>query len=567
MKNRKKFILLMLLLILVLPTVVNGTGELELKTNIESVKNSSKVTIPLKVNGRKDGLNLVKLTAYDGSNKEILSTSIKNKDMRDISFELRIPKEAAKLTIVGLDKSNSICSNKINIFTDNIGITNRREKIVSVIDEYRKVSLNSEALFPEWINVKTNKGKVRTVPVKNICKIDTSTEGVYEYSIEIPSSDLKGTYKVEVTNRKDISDQDIIEFKDPNLDKAVRALIGKVSGDILKEDVKNVKRFRPIEFGALEIRDLSGIEHFESLEILDIDLMRVRDLSPVNELHKLRWLYAYGNDINELQSGIFNNLSNLEQLGLGNCGLSYIREGDLEGLTNLDYLDLEQNDLIEVTGLSSLTKLRSLHLEDNRITDKASIKTISSLSNLKVLDMDGNGLTSLGELSGLKNLEWLKVNRNFLKDLKGIETLRNLEKLEFSNNKINDISGLKDLVRLKEIKGNINEISSIDDLANLKELNSIEFFKNNIADIKGLSGLTNLKKIDLKNNNISDLKPLENLRGLTHLWLTYNNIEDVYPLRDLENLYLLKIKEGNKIGDFSELVKIYYILRHKDFTI
>lgn len=566
-KNINKFLILVLFITILLPMEVRATGDLELDTNITILKNNSIVDIPLKVNGNKDGLNNVRLSLFNDKGMEIISTSVKNNNMRNILFRVKVPKEATKASIVGLDKNNKICSNIINLYTDNLGITNRREKIVSVIDESMEVSMGKEVVFPEWINVKTNRGNVRKVPVENSENIDTFNIGNFEYEIKVPNMDIKGKFIVKVVDEKISANDEVIEFKDSNLEKAVRGLIGKASGDILKEDVKNIKKFRPIEYGVYELEDLSGIEHFESLEILDIDLMQVKDLSPVSDLYNLKWLYASNNPLNSIEPGTFSNLGNLEQLGLEGCGLTYLDEGTLKGLTNLDYLDLMRNDLIDVTGLKDTPKLRSLHLTDNRITDERNMEVIANLYNLKILSLDGNGITTIKPLSKMSNLTWLKVNRNFLKDLDGVEELRNLEKLEFSQNEIESLKDISALSKLKELKGNHNRLTNLDSLAGLKSIESIELFKNNIEDIEGLTNLKTLKKLDLNNNKIVDITTLSNLTNLTHIWLTNNNISNVEPLENLTNLYLLNIKEGNNIRDFSSLAIIYYTLKHKDFTI
>lgn len=566
-KNINKFLILVLFITILLPMEVRATGDLELDTNITILKNNSIVDIPLKVNGNKDGLNNVRLSLFNDKGMEIISTSVKNNNMRNILFRVKVPKEATKASIVGLDKNNKICSNIINLYTDNLGITNRREKIVSVIDESMEVSMGKEVVFPEWINVKTNRGNVRKVPVENSENIDTFNIGNFEYEIKVPNIDIKGKFIVKVVDEKISANDEVIEFKDSNLEKAVRGLIGKASGDILKEDVKNIKKFRPIEYGVYELEDLSGIEHFESLEILDIDLMQVKDLSPVSDLYNLKWLYASNNPLNSIEPGTFSNLGNLEQLGLEGCGLTYLDEGTLKGLTNLDYLDLMRNDLIDVTGLKDTPKLRSLHLTDNRITDERNMEVIANLYNLKILSLDGNGITTIKPLSKMSNLTWLKVNRNFLKDLDGVEELRNLEKLEFSQNEIESLKDISALSKLKELKGNHNRLTNLDSLAGLKSIESIELFKNNIEDIEGLRNLKTLKKLDLNNNKIVDITTLSNLTNLTHIWLTNNNISNVEPLENLTNLYLLNIKEGNNIRDFSSLAIIYYTLKHKDFTI
>lgn len=73
----------------------------------------------------------------------------------------------------------------------------------------------------------------------------------------------------------------IITFKDPNLEQAVRQAISKPQGDILGGDVDNLLNFQAINSG---IKDLSGLEYFTKLNVLMLDGNEISDISQLAKL-------------------------------------------------------------------------------------------------------------------------------------------------------------------------------------------------------------------------------------------------------------------------------------------
>lgn len=104
---------------------------------------------------------------------------------------------------------------------------------------------------------------------------------------------------------------------------------------------------------------------------------------------------------------------------------------DLKQLSNLEYLDLSN---IKITNISSL----------------------SSLKNLRVLYLQGNSISDISVLKGLTKLEILSINRNKVQNINAVSSLTNLSELYIRDNKIanyNPIAGLKNL-KILYLKGN-----------------------------------------------------------------------------------------------------------------
>jgi Leucine-rich repeat (LRR) protein len=86
-----------------------------------------------------------------------------------------------------------------------------------------------------------------------------------------------------------------------------------------------------------------------------------------------------------------------------------------------------------------LTNLTFLHLAINQIVD---ISPLSNLTNLTDLYLGNNQIIDISALSGLTNLKRLELYINEIVDISALEGLINLEKIELGNNQVSDISPL-----------------------------------------------------------------------------------------------------------------------------
>jgi len=82
---------------------------------------------------------------------------------------------------------------------------------------------------------------------------------------------------------------------------------------------------------------------------------------------------------------------------------------ELEKLTKLEKLILNNNQLTDVKGLEKLTKLRVLYLNDNKLTD---VKSLEKLTQLKELGLALNQRTDVKGLEKLTQLTWLNLRDN-----------------------------------------------------------------------------------------------------------------------------------------------------------
>ncbi len=202
-------------------------------------------------------------------------------------------------------------------------------------------------------------------------------------------------------------------------------------------------------------------------------------------------------------------------------------EGDItaDDMAGLVFLDADDKDIGDLTGLEHAVNLRSLDLESNEIDD---LNPLANLTNLRSLDLDSNQVSDLGPLANLTNLRSLDLDSNQVSDLGPIANLTNLRSLDLDSNQVSDLEPLANLTNLRDLDLDSNQVSDISPLANLTNLRDLDLDSNQVSDISPLAGLTNLRDIDLEHNEISDLGPLADSSEFGSggsLEVEYNNLD------------------------------------------
>ncbi|CRK90957.1 CLUMA_CG004646, isoform A [Clunio marinus] len=183
--------------------------------------------------------------------------------------------------------------------------------------------------------------------------------------------------------------------------------------------------------------------------------------------------------IDELFSGDFKNLNDLEYLYLGFNQIDTIHKNVFQDLHKVNYLNLDNNKLLYIGSdwFKCLTNLNELYLRGNQI-EMLSSKAFYTLSNLKLLNVFDNKISLLADetFDSLVNLEELNVGSNKLESI-GKGLLKNnerLQKLSFCYNKLNSIPSeafneMKNLVEVDLEKNEcINEFYNQSSLETMK---------------------------------------------------------------------------------------------------
>ena len=158
------------------------------------------------------------------------------------------------------------------------------------------------------------------------------------------------------------------------------------------------------------------------------------------------------------------------QKSITNLYLEYSNISNLDSLPILfPYLEglyLDNNNLTDISPISSFGKLRSLSIRDNNIS---SLPSLENYAYLIYLDLSDNNITSISALSDLSSIKEIHIDNNQVSDLSPLSHLNTLTMLFASNNQISDISNLPDsLIQLSAGNNQISDISHLHDMPNLR---------------------------------------------------------------------------------------------------
>ena len=239
------------------------------------------------------------------------------------------------------------------------------------------------------------------------------------------------------------------------------------------------------------VTDITGLEHFTSLETLNLKFNSVSDIKPIEGISTLKVLILGENPISSINLDKLGELTDLRLYGTN------IFEIDLSKTPKLESLYLQRTKVSKV----DLTPLQSL--------DQALINKCSNLSELKAsnlpsltrLDAVEGNLTSF-EISDCPSLRELHLNSNKLTSIK-LNNLNMLMRLNVYDNKLTSIE-VSNLPLLMWLFVFDNQISSIDLSANVA-LREFRASNNPLTEVN-LSTNKNLVALELE--NMSKMKTL-----------------------------------------------------------
>ncbi len=224
-------------------------------------------------------------------------------------------------------------------------------------------------------------------------------------------------------------------------------------------------------------------------------------------------------------------------LDLSNSGISSLigmQDAKINGII------LDNNNIESLRPLTFIDGLTYISARNNKL------KNVSNFgSNIEYMNLDGNNLTGLEGLQTATNLVHLSANNNNLHTANGLGTMTRLKYLGLDNNYLSNIhhlEGCEGLVTLNISNNNINDISALDNL------NLIYMAANNnqITDLGGFSDNTTIKYLSLENNFISDFSCLKGCDSLVHLDVSDNYITDTSGLNDIKQLFYADLS-GNPV--------------------
>ncbi len=297
-------------------------------------------------------------------------------------------------------------------------------------------------------------------------KTDLNKERLFKLAVKLSKGTDLQMYLEKLTQTpSDLSVEETdfaVNWKDDNLEKAMREVTGITGRAIMYSDVRDITK---LDLTGKEIKNISSLKALRNLESLSLVHNKISDISSLKDLKNLETLDLWGNEISDISS--LKDLINLKDLDIGSNEFSDI--SSLRDLTNLKDLELSDNEISNISILKDLTNLESLSLDLYRNED---ISILKNLTNLKSLFLTLKGNLDISILKYLTNLETLNLSDNEISDISSLKALTNLKDLDLNYNKISDISALKNLTKLKRLalRGNpITDYSPIKGL-NIEEL-------------------------------------------------------------------------------------------------
>ncbi|KAM4603211.1 LOW QUALITY PROTEIN: leucine-rich repeat-containing protein 23-like [Discoglossus pictus] len=224
----------------------------------------------------------------------------------------------------------------------------------------------------------------------------------------------------------------------------------------------------------------------------------------------------------------------------------------LQSFVHLRYVDLSQNSLREVSPLAGMTHLLSLRVDQNQLLNA------SGLGEFPYLQLASFAQNRMRTLEGVAHprLETLKLTGNQLQTLEGLDCtkLSNLHTLELRGNQLLSTAGLY-LPNLRELYLAQNNLTRLDGLDSLVHLTSLHLRDNQLGSLGGISeNLQALQYLNLRGNLLPTLKEVQKLRVLPRLRalvLRENPCEEEEGYR-METLIILPLLQRLDKDNFEE---------------
>lgn len=344
--------------------------------------------------------------------------------------------------------------------------------------------------------------------------------------------------------------------------------VSGLAGEVQRGDQPKLKK---AEVPSITIQGTEYSTDLMQLELMGLGLTD-EDILDLKYMINLRYLNLDNNDLTDLSP--VSGLTDLEQLSVyKNPDLTDL--SPLAGLTGLRNVNFDSSLVTDYSFMAGLTKLEYVQLDN--VQEDMDLSFLSGLTNVKSIFINGN-ISDLSFLSGMTGLQSLNLNVSpSLEelDLSFAANMTELTQLEIHNYSqdtvfVTDLTPLAGLTRL-QILSIPAEVKSLAPLAGLTELRSLNLYTRNgnssyypLTDISALSGMTKLASLNIGLGDVKDLSPISGLANLTQLYLYGNfNCPDLQFLSGLAKLTNLSIE----LGDVKDLSPVSGLTSLTDLQI
>lgn len=269
------------------------------------------------------------------------------------------------------------------------------------------------------------------------------------------------------------------------------------------EQFSNLGKLRVLNLANNKLRTIPRDAFYNTrIERLNLSFNNIA-LFPASSLSEigftLRALDISNNQIDSLDSTMFQNTQFLLDLNLASNQIKLLSDNTFASLNNLTSLDLSFNVLVP-------PNFKEFFLNTPR---------------LRVLRMRGVGLYKMPALP-LKYLTILDLNKNYLQEVEGLYDMRNLREFYIKENRVINLGNvtrfLPSCLRKLDISRNPIRKQSLHDFAQIRRIEELNIENVKIINSELFFKLHNLKRIRISSQaNFSEL--ISKLRGLRELYV------------------------------------------------
>ncbi|WP_405562994.1 ELWxxDGT repeat protein [Polaribacter sp. Asnod6-C07] len=280
-----------------------------------------------------------------------------------------------------------------------------------------------------------------------------------------------------IDNEASFGDNCYIRIADENFE---RGLINNnfdtvLDGYILASTANSIET---LQLASLNIVDLSGLEEFTSLKVLNIDNNLLTSIDLTNNT--------------QLNSLIIRNNPELDRLDLSqNTSLNSL----IANNNNITCIKVWDVDYANTNWSKGIDDEATFSLDCNDVwTIDVDEKTQSILESIAGLDANNDGNITIAEAEAFA--DELDLSDKNLNTVEGLQAFSRVKKLNLSGNNIDDLSPLtrKKISLISKTSGKKREVAT-----KTSELETL-IISNNSFETLNLEELKNLKALDLSNN-------------------------------------------------------------------
>jgi len=223
---------------------------------------------------------------------------------------------------------------------------------------------------------------------------------------------------------------------------------------------------------------------------------------------------------------------------------------DLSMFTNINTLVIEYQNVTEVPDLSYLPLVR-VDLSNNSLTD---ISGLSGCTQIKTLQLKNNPIRDISALQGLEQLEMLDVSYTQVSDLSPVvsDKIKELY-LEFSD--IKDFHVLEECPAIENIRVSNASKEEIEQLLRIKNLKNFSVYEGEVDSLEMFQSVPGLQGLELAGcSKLTSLEGIENFPELTFLGLAGTGIESFPEHFYHDKLEVLEVT-GTGIKEFKALLR------------